>query len=146
MEVLLSKKLLIGIVIGFLHAFERTQMIILIIIQFLYLAQLIALKPYLDNLHTVLDAACTIADIIVIGLMFGFLSSVNASARTKTILGALAAAVLILSQVMCVLAFIASWFKYRNIQTWKQLWERCRGRARETVDVEDIELPVQKAD
>jgi len=131
-----------GAIVGFLHKYETVQLAVLIGIQTLYTFQLFYFKPYLDRTHTYLDIGVSISNIIVIGLMFGFLKSIELTNTVLMIVSGLACAIILLSQILCILAFYNSWMKLNNIGSLRMLISRCSGNTSEaSIDVYDIELP-----
>jgi hypothetical protein len=117
MEIQLGKKFILGALIGFLQTQQIAQLVVMLVVQVAYLVVVIVLKHvYLDPIHKLLDIVVTVCNIIVTGLMFAFLDGIDNRFAVEVI-GFICAAFLLISQVMCIGAFIRSWLHVSDLTT-----------------------------
>jgi H+/Cl- antiporter ClcA len=84
-------------------------------------------KPYLDHVHMFLDIITAIFNVLVVLLMFSFLEGV-ADGTTTIIITVFVTMFLLITMVICVVTYINSWLKMKNIHSLRQWIDRCRGR------------------
>lgn len=141
------KKLLLGAVIGFSYSAQALQIPLLVIIFVVYIILLFLVRPYLDPLQMVADVTVNILNTIVVILMFAFLEALQISYESQQIIGALIAALLLVSMIVCIAAYIKSWLQLVGIHNFKQLIDKCKGRtSAATYDFADIELNETKTE
>jgi len=146
MEVHLGKKILLGAVIGLLNSYEVAQLVLVLLIHLAYGIAIFVLKPYLDHVHTFLEIAVAIGNVIVTGCMFVFIQSA-ADDQIRLVFAGITAGFLLLCQVMCIGAFINSWFRLRNIITWADFLGCLKGKnSVRKSEGDEIEMPTTKVE
>jgi len=138
--VVLGKRLFLACVVGFI-ADQGAQVALIIGGLILYVVQLIFVKPYMDNIHMMLDVTVNVCNICSTVLMISFMDTIDLSLNVKGYISAVIAGVQLLSMLLCIMAFIDSWLKGKRIHSWKHFYYYicCRGKDRSI----DIELDVE---
>jgi len=131
MSIVLVRKLAFGAIVGFAQketgGIEALQLALLIVVELVYLALLLGLRPYLDHLHMFLDAITTGGHVIVLAVMFSFVEGAVKDSTTHLIISVLIIIFLLLLYVVCIAVFINSWIKMKNIHSFGQFLNRLRG-------------------
>eukprot|EP00002_Diphylleia_rotans_P003435 TRINITY_DN1233_c0_g1_i1.p1 TRINITY_DN1233_c0_g1~~TRINITY_DN1233_c0_g1_i1.p1 ORF type:complete len:1014 (+),score=209.38 TRINITY_DN1233_c0_g1_i1:110-3151(+) len=108
--------------VGLLQNSAETAIALMIAIRFLYLVQLLFIKPrpYLDPIQFFLDTIRTFLEILTLGLLYMFRSStVEDNMRLAT---GLVILLQFLVVVICIVTYCMSWVQgMLNIQSWRQL-------------------------
>jgi len=148
-DVILLKRLIFGVVVGALSSQPIIQLSILLGIQVLYLIPLFVVKPYLDHIQTFLDACCAIGNAFVIAFLFAFLNGVLSPSdfTLSLVFSVLASVFVMVTQLICVGAFLHNWLRLENIRTWNDFVARVKGRdlSIDNIDLE-LDIPTQKRD
>lgn len=117
--IVMVKRLLIGIFVGFLIAsvqdqdkFIVPQAIIIILIHVIYIALLVIFRPYLDSFHFLLDIVLALLNSIIVGVAIMHKNSPSSAGEI------IAACCVLLAFFVCVIAYIHSWTRIKGRATY----------------------------